>query len=333
MRGARPVQLLLPVVLLLAGVTPAASGEEEALAVAVAPFEVSAPSGSAVPDVAQLLVERLGSRGVARIVGPSQLGAPADAEAASTEVRAWADGAEVDAVVLGRTTRVGDQLSVDVRLRQGDTGAVVETFVHEVATPDDLSGAVDTLASQVIDGTAALRAAPGAPAPVGAGEPAPAATALAPTPGPGGSRGENPFGFEGWDSGAPLSIESEELDIEEENGRRRLVFAGNVRATQGGLKLRAAHLVATYPEGGRDPDRLEARGNVRLAQKNQKARCNGAVLDRVRDVFTCRGDAAFRDGDSCMAGDEIVVDLRTDKVKVKGGASVLIKPDGEACGL
>ena len=72
---------------------------------------------------------------------------------------------------------------------------------------------------------------------------------------------------------------------------------------------------------------------MRLAQKDQKARCDGAVLDRVREVFTCRGDAAFRDGDSCMAGEEIVVDLRTDKVKVKGGATVLIKPDGEACGL
>lgn len=329
------MQLLLT--FLLAGAAPAAGGEREALAVAVAPFEVSAPAGAAVPDLAKLLAERLAARGVARIVGPAQLGAAADAEAASTQVRAWAASAEVDAVVLGRTTRIGERLSVDVRLRKGDTGAVAETFVQEVATPEELAAAVDALASRVIEGTVALRAPPGAPAPVGAGEPAPVAAAepaAAPqNPTPSSDRGETPFGFGAWESDAPLSIESEALDIEEENGHRRLVFAGNVRASQGDFELRAAHLIATYPEGGSAPDRLEARGNVRLVQKGQKARCDGAVLDRVRDVFTCRGNAAFRDGDSCMAGEEIVVDLRTDKVKVKGGATVLINPAGEACGL
>jgi hypothetical protein len=57
------------------------------------------------------------------------------------------------------------------------------------------------------------------------------------------------------------------------------------------------------------------------------------VFDRVRDLLTCRGSAAFRDGESCLAGDEIVIDLRKDTVKVKGSATVHIKPEGEACGL
>lgn len=310
---------------------PAAAGAQapaDALALGVAPFEVNAPPGAAVPDVASLLATRLGSLGVARIVGPAELGAAADAEVASDDVRAWAAGASLDAVVVGRTTRIGDQLSVDVRLREGGTGAVADTFVQEITRPADLSGAVDALASRVIERTAALREP--TPAPVAAAaRPAEPATPAAAAGGGGGGA----FGFDAWNADAPLSIESEELDIEEEGGRRRLVFGGNVRASQGDLSLRAAHLVATYPEGGKHPERLEARGNVRLAQRDQKARCDGAVFDRVRDVLTCRGNAAFRDGDNCLAGEEIVIDLRKETVKVKGGATVLIKPDGEACGL
>jgi len=165
-----------------------------------------------------------------------------------------------------------------------------------------------------------------AAAPVAASPPEPVAAA-------GSENGDGLFGFDEWDSDAPLSIESEELDIEQEGGRRRLVFGGNVRATQGDLNLRSARLVATYPKDGSEPELLEASGDVRLAQRDQKARCDGAVFDRVRDTLTCRGDAAFRDGDSCLAGKEIVIDLRRDTVRVTGGATVLINPEGEACGL
>lgn len=297
-----------------------------ALAVGVAPFEVDAPPGAAVPDVASLLAERLGSSGEARIVGPGQLGAAADVEAGSEQVRAWADGAEVDAVVVGRTTRVGDQLSLDVRLRQGDTGVVADRFVQEIGRPEDLSSAVDAVAARVIARTAALREPAAAAASVAAA--APATTSEQPT-----KPARDRFGFRDWDPDAPLSIESEELDIQEQEGRRRLVFGGNVRASQGDFKLSAARLVATYPQGSKDPERLEASGNVRLAQRDQKARCDGAVFDRVHDLFTCRGNAAYRDGDNCMSGEEIVIDLSKDSVKVKGGATVRIRPEGEGCGL
>jgi lipopolysaccharide transport protein LptA len=324
--GARAARVLLLCSASLALATEA-DVSASSVALGVAPFEVEAPEGAAVPDVAQLLADRLGSRGVARIVWPADLGARPDADVASPQVRAWAAGAEVDAVVVGRTTQVGELLSVDLRLRQGDTGAVSDSFVQEVARLEDLPGAVDSLASRVIEKTAALREPAAAPS----AEEAPGAAPAGPAPE--AKQGGGAFGFDAWSSDAPLSIESEELNIEEENGRRRLVFDGNVRASQGELTLRSARLVATYPQDGSEPNRLEARGNVRLVERDKKASCDGAVLDRVRDLLTCRGNTAFRDGESCLAGDEIVIDLRKDTVKVKGSATVLIKPDGEACGL
>ena len=77
-----------------------------------------------LPDVSRLLAERIGTRGVARVVGPDELGAAALGEPDAADVRAWASRADVEAVAVGRVTRIGTQLSVDVRLRSGESGDV-----------------------------------------------------------------------------------------------------------------------------------------------------------------------------------------------------------------
>ena len=100
--------------------TPAAQAAEADAAtvkIGVAPFEGVAPPGAGVPDLATLLADRLGTRGVGRIVGPARLGAGSDSEPQDAEVKSWATQADVDAIVVGRTTRIGEQLSVDMQLR------------------------------------------------------------------------------------------------------------------------------------------------------------------------------------------------------------------------
>jgi lipopolysaccharide transport protein LptA len=312
------VRRLLPTALgllaLAAGPAAAAGEGDERVALGVAPFEIDSPPGAAVPDVARLLAERLGTRDDARIVGPGELGAEADAEADSSAVQAWASGSQLDAVVLGRTTRTGSRISVDVRLREGGSGALAESFVQEIESPGELEGAVALLASRVMDGTVALRAAP-------ASAPARAASA---------DGGEGPFALDRWKSDEPLAIESEQLDVTDKDGRRHLLFEGKVRAVQGDLTLEAARLEAVYPEGGGDPDRLVAGGGVRLAQGDQHARCDSAVYDRVRKHLTCSGNASFQEGDSTLAGQVIEIDLAAETVKVKGGASVVIEGEEAA---
>lgn len=328
MSSRRPYVLPLLAALGWLGACFAASAVEEAgeapLSLGVAPFEVNAAPGASVPDVATLLAATLEGRDDTRVVGPGELGAPADADASRSVVQGWASSAgQLDAVVVGRTTRIGNQLSVDIRLREGGTGAVAETFVQEVAAQGDLDGAVAALAARVVDGTTALRAPPPAPPPPAA----PAPPAAAPR-----AKGDSPFGLDKWRSDDPLEIESENLDISEKEGRRHLLFTGNVRAAQGDLKLDAARLVAIYPEGGGDPERLEADGNVRLRQEEQRARCDRAVYDRTRDLLSCRGNALFCDGDSMLSGEVIDIDLQKETVKVKGRASVVIQAEpGEGC--
>jgi lipopolysaccharide transport protein LptA len=244
-----------------------------------------------------------------RVVGPAELGAARQVEPADEDVRAWAARAGVQGVVVGRTTRIDDRLSVDARLRAGDSGAVSETFVQQVQQPEELESAVDALAARIIEASGALSAA--------AASPAAAAPAVS----------SAPFGFEGWKSKAPLSIESDELEAVQKDGRRQLIFQKNVRVRQGEMSLDAARLEAFYPASGSQPDRLVASGAVRLQNGDQRARCDEAVYDRLRGLVTCRGAAHFQEGENQLAGDVIEIDLERETVRVKGGASIVIQPE------
>ena len=115
-----------------------ATARRASIAIAVAPFERDAPPGAALPDIETLLADRIGTQGVQRVVGPGELAVEADAEPADETVRAWAKQAEVAVVVVGRITRIGNQVSVDVRLRSGETGEVAGTYVAEVLDAERL---------------------------------------------------------------------------------------------------------------------------------------------------------------------------------------------------
>ncbi len=98
------------------------------------------------------------------------------------------------------------------------------------------------------------------------------------------------------------------------------------------MRLVSARLEAVYPEGGGQPDSLMAEGDVRLEQSDQKARCDRLDYDRLNERLVCRGNAWFEDGENRLSGEVIDIDLRDEKVTVKGGASVLIQPEKKAEG-
>jgi len=287
----------------------------EELSLGVAPFESQAAPGAAVPDVATLLADRLGTRGVAKVVGPTLLGAPPDIDPGADRVQQWAQEAAVDAVVLGRSTRVGDALSVEVRLLSGASGEPIGSYTQEIPSPAELEPSLDELASRIV---ADAQDVPTAKASSSSG-----------STGFGLGEGDSPFGFQKWNSEDPLKINSDQLEAVQKDGVRTLVFKQNVHVQQGDLSIRCNLLEAFYPKDGNQPDRLVARGSVRMAQTSadQAASCDLAIYDRVRDRFTCKGNASFRDGGNTLRGSEIDVDLKRETVEVKGGAELLIHPD------
>jgi lipopolysaccharide transport protein LptA len=292
----------------LPGVEGELAAEAARVRVGVAPFQVAGPSGVEVPDFATLLADLLGTRGVGRIVGPEQFGAPATTQVEASAARAWAAAAAVDGVVVGRTTQLGSRFSVDVRLLSATSGAVVDTYIAEIARTDQLTSAVAKLADQVIAGALGLlgpadRAAP------------PAARS---TMGSGASRV--------FDSSAPISIKSNALEAAEVNGNRRLVFSGDVNVVQDDITMTSNQLTADYAKGASEPSRLVAQGSVRVVQGGQEAHCDSGTFQRAEELLVCCGHAELRDGASRVRGKCIEFDLGNQTVRVED-ATVSIIPE------
>lgn len=330
-----PGRLLLALVLgasaLVAGPARATAGSSDAavppttrMAIGVAPFERAGAPGASVPDVATLLAERLATKGVERVVGPAELGARAAAEPSPAEVSGWASQHALGTVVVGRATRLGSSLSVDLRVRAGSDGRVVATFIEEVARPADLGASVERLADRVLQATE-LALAPRTPQP--------ASQADARDRGDEGRKGGKDLAGESspFESDAPIKISSGQLEAFEKDGGRRLLFTDDVHASQGSLSLRSQRLEAFYPPGQSQPDRLVASGGVVVAQENKTARCDQATYHRNRQVVVCTGkDAVLTQDDDQVQGREITFHLDTKVLTVKGNAHVRIQPERRA---
>ena len=319
--------LSLAIALLLAA--PAAAVDETgaelaALAIGVAPFETVAPPGYTVPELATPLAARILARGVGRTVAPATLAADPIAEPSAERVVGLAREHDLDAIVVGRVTRLGERASLDVRLRDGRTGAIAGTYVAELPVQGDAELALEQLASQLVSGALALaHLAPATPAPASDPEPA-----VPPPPGRASTREARASGLslDKFDGSEPFSIRSDELEASEGQGQRTLIFRRGVEARQGDLLLRTARLEATYPEGAKHPSQLVALGGVEINQGDRAARCQRADYVRSEERIVCRGDAVLRDGDDELRGESIVFDLAGRRVTVEGGTQVAMTP-------
>jgi len=135
-----------------AGAMGAGAGDTDLVPVSIGvlPFDRVGPPGASVPDAALRLADRLVTRGVTRVVGPGGYAEGAVFAPAPDQVQAWAAQTGVGALVAGRVTRIGQRISLDLRLRDSASGAVLSTHVAEAARPDELDAAVDRLAEQIV---------------------------------------------------------------------------------------------------------------------------------------------------------------------------------------
>jgi lipopolysaccharide export system protein LptA len=296
--------------------SPAAAAEPR-VAIGVAAFETVGPNGAPGTDVARVLADRIGTHGVHAVVGPGELGAERNAEPTPAQVQAWAAAAGVSTIAVGRSTWIGGRQSIDVRLRTGDSGGLLGTYVAEAKTPEELASGLDRLADEIVAATVAWLKVDVAAAP--------------PPRAPGAPREEkeNPFGLGGFDSDQPLSIRSDELEASQIGGARKLVFTRGVRVEQADMQLDSARLEAFYPEKASQPERLVASGGVRVVQGEREARCDVATYYRSEEKLICEGNAELRDGEDRVAGQVIEFDLAASRVVVKGGATVLFHPEPE----
>jgi lipopolysaccharide transport protein LptA len=283
------------------------------MAIAVASFEGVAPAGSEVPDVSSLLADRLATKGVGQVVGPQALGVEAKTDPSLSDVKVWATKAGVEAVVVGRTTRTGPELAIELHLRSGATGQVVGSYSAKVEKPEALPGAVDRLADDVIAGWRKARP-PTATAATGGGKSGAARPAAA-----GGVKS-------GFQSTAPISIKSDELEAIQKEKERFFLFTGHVFVQQDNVTLHSDRLEAYYPEGSSQPERLVATGHVTIEQEGKTAVCDQATYLNTAQRIFCRGSGELRQGQDTARGKEIELQLDTERMFIRGDALVVLKP-------
>jgi lipopolysaccharide export system protein LptA len=303
-----------PFAALAFGLSLFAAGAAVAAGIGVAPFETVAAEGQTTPDVAAHVAQRLATRGVGSVVGPGALGAAARFEPSPAEARGWATHAAVDAIVVGRTTRLGSRLSLHARLLDGASGLPVgDPVVEDVARPEDLGRSIDRMTGALLDRLSERPGAVSAPAPKPEAKPGLAAS---------------------FDRSKPLSIHSDQLEAAPDaSGQRRLLFAGHVRAEQGDLSLVADRLEALYRAGASEPHRLQAKGHVSIKQGTRVARCAEATFFRDEERVVCTGQLAELE-QACdrVRGPRIIFHLGSERLEVEGGADVSLRPDGPGCG-
>jgi lipopolysaccharide export system protein LptA len=249
---------------------------------------------------------------VQKIVGPAELAVAANAEPTAETVQLWSKQAGVGALVVGRITRIGVPISVEVRLRSASTGEIIGTYVAEIQKPGELESAVGDLAQQVFDGAG------------GSSQGTAPAVSAAPS---GGSDGA--FGIS-FDSDRPISIRADQLESVRSSGSRKLLFTQNVVVTQEEVTIKSNRLEAFYPPDSSQPERMVATGSVRMSNGKSEARCDRATYERSKEMLFCRGHAELREGEDCVAGEWIEFDIESDTVKVGGGAKVVIGGDGKS---
>jgi lipopolysaccharide export system protein LptA len=288
------------------GVPESVAADPAPLRIAVVRFDETSAPGSADLDLAASLSRFLTQRLPNGVVEPAALDVLREPNPEARDVRAWAEQAGFDAVVFGRTStgEGGTGLAVDVR--SGHSGVTSASYEVTLLAGTDPETAVDGLAESILSGLGYT--APGAPAALAAAPEEPEGSSLTVLR-----------------KGEAISIRSDELEVTQDGDERHLVFSHAVRVEQGDVKLETDRLDAYYKAGESQPDRLVARGSVQVVHGERQARCDTATFYNEERRVTCKGHAELQQGCDLVRGEEIQFDLREERVRVVGAASVVIQ--------
>ena len=130
------------------------------------------------------------------------------------------------------------------------------------------------------------------------------------------------FGDPKSDKSQDIHIEADVLEIEQK--KQLATFTGRVDATRGAVRLRSNSLVAEYREVKQGAStkteitKLDARGNVIVTSKDQKAVAEWAIMLPQTGKVTMGGNVVLTQGETVIEGETLEMDLNTGKSRVVG---------------
>ena len=138
-------------------------------------------------------------------------------------------------------------------------------------------------------------------------------------------------------SSEPIEIVSDRMDAY--NEKKLVIFSGNVVATQGDKEIKSDRLLLYYKketgkkdkigakeiEGTGDLEKIEAKGNVIVTQKERIATGDEAVYLQDNGQIIMTGNAILRDGKNIIKGDKVIVFVNEDRGTVESDPQKRVK--------
>jgi lipopolysaccharide export system protein LptA len=138
------------------------------------------------------------------------------------------------------------------------------------------------------------------------------------------------FGGVAYDLRQPVEVTADSLTIDQSTGQA--VFSGNVIVHQGDLRMSAGEVRVIYSEaeGRREVDEVVATGGVLVTRGADAAEGREARFDVASALLTMAGSVLVTQGPTAVAGDRMVVNMRTGSGSVEGRVrTVLDTGEGE----
>jgi lipopolysaccharide export system protein LptA len=143
----------------------------------------------------------------------------------------------------------------------------------------------------------------------------------------------------GGDSKEPVNIDAAKLDYFDTE--QKLVYTGNVVATQGQSKLQATTLViyltpkdtaaaAGVPSSSSQVRRMEAAGPVTIISKDQIGTGDSGIYEKSENKVYLIGNVTLTQGPNVTKGDKLIYDLTTKQAVVTGRVRSMFLPSGGA---
>lgn len=135
----------------------------------------------------------------------------------------------------------------------------------------------------------------------------------------------------------PIEIVSDRMDAF--NEKRLVIFSGHAVATQGDREIKADRLLLYYKkdggkkdktgakavDGAGDLDKIEAKGNVIVTQKQRVATGDEAVYIHDNGQIIMTGNPVLRDGKNTIKGDKVIVFINEDRGVVESNPQKRVK--------
>lgn len=121
----------------------------------------------------------------------------------------------------------------------------------------------------------------------------------------------------------PIQIESDKLEIKEEDGRA--IFTGNVKVVQGKTTMQAGTMIVHYKSGdgtmtsgATDIEKIDVRDDVVLRTATQTASADTGTFNMVSQIAVLEGDeVVLTEGANILIGCKLTVHMQGGEAKME----------------